>query len=163
MNSVRSYHDEAIRSAQMAMAALQQGKEEEHKQFIQRAMLLETSAANLVADERSSEPTRSILYRSAASFAYQAGEYEEAERLVFKGLAGYPPASIKEQLLEVQQMIQSAVGYQQATTNGKRHKRQQIVTAVYANGVLHPTIALPLHESEKVAIQILPMLEEIHL
>lgn len=163
MNSVRSYHDDAIRAAQMAMVALQQGKQEEHQKLIQRAMQLETSAADLVPDEKSAEPTRSILYRSAASFAYQAGEYEEAERLVFKGLAGYPPASIKQQLLEVQQMIQVAQGYDQGNNNGHPHPEQPIVTAVYANGALHPTSSLALHESQLVAIQILPALEEVAL
>jgi hypothetical protein len=163
MNSVRSYHDEAIRSAQMAMVALQQGKQEEHQKLIQRAMQFETNAANLVPDEKSAEPTRSILYRSAASFAYQAGDYAEAERLVFKGLAGYPPAAVKQQLLDVQQMIQTALGYHQAGNNGHVHPARQIVTAVYANGALHPTTSLTLHESQLVAIEVLPDLEEVAL
>jgi hypothetical protein len=163
MTSVRSYHDEAMCAAQMAMVALQQGKQEEHQKLIQRAMQLETSAADLVPDEKSAEPTRSILYRSAASFAYQAGDYAEAERLVFKGLAGYPPALIKQQLMEVQQMIQTALGYHQADNNGHSHPEQQIVTAVYANGALYPTSSLALHESQLVAIQILPAMEEVAL
>lgn len=163
MTSVRSYHDDAMRAAQMAMAALQQGKQEEHQKLIQRAMQLETNAANLVPDEKAAEPTRSILYRSAASFAYQAGDYAEAERLVFKGLAGYPPALIKEQLLEVQQMIQTALGYHQANNNGHSHPEQRIFTAVYTDGVLHPTSSLALQESQLVAIQILPALEEAAL
>lgn len=161
MNSVRTYHNEAIRAAQLAGAALHQGDQEEHKKLVHHAMIFETKAANLVPDEKTSEPTRSLLYRSAASFAYQAGEYEEAERLVFKGLSGYPPAEIRQQLLEVQQMIQPALGERQAPGNANAHLQQQIVTAIYENGVLHPTTALALHESQMVAIQILPVLEGV--
>ena len=134
MNNVREYHNEAIRQAQLAMMALHQGDQAEHKQRIQCALVAETNAANLVPDEKSSEPTRSILYRSAASFAYQAGEYQEAERLAFKGLSGYPPIQIKQQLLEVQEMIQEAWTRLRATSSTKQSFIQPMVTAIYENG-----------------------------
>lgn len=161
MNSVREYHDEAIRAAQLAMAALHKGNYETHKQLMQRAMSYETSAADLVPDEKTSEPTRSILYRSAASFAYQAGEYQEAERLIFKGLSGYPPIHIKHQLLEVQEMVQAALPHEQPVESISKGLTQKIITAIYENGVLHPTASLPLKESQKVTIQILPVLEGV--
>ncbi|MCE7979870.1 MAG: DUF104 domain-containing protein [Caldilinea sp. CFX5] len=161
MNSVREYHDEAIRIAHLAMAALHKGNYETHKQLMQRAMSFETNAADLVPDEKTSEPTRSILYRSAASFAYQAGEYQEAERLIFKGLSGYPPVHIKQQLLEVQQMVQTALPYEQPVESTGKGLTQKIITAIYENGALHPTTSLPLKESQKVTIQILPVLEGV--
>jgi hypothetical protein len=161
MNSVREYHNEAIRYAQLAMAALHKGDSEDHNQLVRSAMTFEKNAANLVPDDKSSEPTRSILYRSAASFAYQAGEYEEAERLVFKGMSGYPPLPIKQQLLEVQQMSSEALSHQPSTGNGFNFLAKQIVTAIYENGALHPMVSLPLKEHQKVEIQILPTLEGI--
>ena len=124
---------------------------------MQEATLAETRAANLVPDEKASEPTRAILYRSAASFAYQAGEYAEAERLLFRGLAGYPPADVKEQLLDIQQMVYAAMGEGAETGDANGRKTQQIVTALYENGVLRPTTSLTLAESQLVAIQILPV------
>jgi tetratricopeptide (TPR) repeat protein len=161
MNSVREYHNEAIQAAQLAMAALHKGNYATHKQLMQRAMSFETNAADLVPDEKTSEPTRAILYRSAASFAYQAGEYQEAERLIFKGLSGYPPAYVKQQLLEVQQMLHALLPYEQGSEAETKGAEQRIITAIYENGVLHPTTALPLQESQKVALQILPMLEGV--
>jgi hypothetical protein len=163
MNSVRTYHNEAIRAAQLAMAALHQGNQEEHQKLVYQAMVSETNAANRVPDEKTSETTRSLIYRSAASFAYQAGEYEEAERLIFKGLSGYPPAEIRQQLLEVQQMIQQVWGERQASGKVNSRLKRQIVTAIYENGVLHPTTTLALPESQMVAIQILPVPEGVVL
>lgn len=160
MNSVREYHDEAIRYAQLAMAALHSGEKEEHQQFVRRAMIYETKAADLTPEEKSAEPTRSILYRSAASFAYQADEYQEAERLVFKGLSGYPPPQVKDQLLEVQQMIQEALRHQQTAENNLSTPAQQIITAIYENGALYPTVSLALQERQKVEIQIMPAHEQ---
>lgn len=161
MNSVREYHNEAIRVAQLAMAALHKGNEETHKQLMQRAMRFETNAADLVPDEKSAEPTRAILYRSAASFAYQAGEYQEAERLTFKGLSGYPPAHVKQQLLEVQELLHTVLPDNQNAEARSGKATRKIVTAVYENGVLHPTISLPLKELQKVTIQILPVPEGV--
>lgn len=159
MNSVREYHNAAIRAAQLAMTALHQGDQKSYRQQIEQALLLEKNAADLVPDDKSSKPTRAMLYRSAASFAYQAEEYEEAERLIFKGLAGYPPYSVKQQLLEVQQMISEALSQQQNAENSDKQPRKQIVTAIYENGALHPVVALPLKEHQKVDIQILPISE----
>ena len=161
MNNVREYHQEATRYAQLALAASHAGKQEDHQQLMHRAMILETKAADLTPDEKSAEPTRSILYRSAASFAYQAGEYQEAERLVFNGLSGYPSALVKEQLIEVQQLSKEAASHQQTTGTKRNAIAQQVVTAIYENGALHPTVALPLKEHQKVEIWILPALDEI--
>lgn len=163
MNSVREYHNEAIRYAQLASAALQNGNKQKHKELVQRAMRLETQAADLVPDKKSAEPTRSILYRSAASFAYQASEYQEAERLVFKGLSGYPPLQIKQQLLDIQEMIHEALRREQPLEDEVLMLAQQVITAIYENGALHPTVTLPLEERQKVEIQILPILEGMPL
>lgn len=62
------------------------------------AMEHERRAAELVGN---SEPSRSVLYRSAASLAVDAEQYDEARRLVACGLAGKPPAEIAAELREV--------------------------------------------------------------
>ncbi|MEZ4712811.1 MAG: antitoxin AF2212-like protein [Caldilineaceae bacterium] len=156
MSKVREYHNEAIRLAQMAMAASQRNEHTESQQLARRAMEYETQAADLIPEGKSSEPTRSILYRSAASFAYQAGEYQEAERLIFKGLAGYPNVRVKQQLLEVQALIQEAQQNPDLAKEDRRALIQSVITATYENGVLHPSVALPLQEHQTVEIQILP-------
>ena len=47
------------------------------------------------------EPTRSVLFRSAASLAIDCKEYLEAERLIGEGLAGNPPPDIRIELREL--------------------------------------------------------------
>ncbi len=47
------------------------------------------------------EPTWSVLHRSAASLAFQCGEWREAERLIASALAGTPPEEIAEELRDL--------------------------------------------------------------
>lgn len=47
------------------------------------------------------EPSRSILFRSAASLALLCGETDDARRLAHLGLGGDPPLRVREVLLEV--------------------------------------------------------------
>ena len=61
----------------------------------------ERQAAEELAGTLEAEPTRSVLYRSAASLAADCGEYSEAERLAGEGLAGRPPAEIADELREL--------------------------------------------------------------
>lgn len=58
----------------------------------------ERQAAALVAGDLTAEPTRSVLHRSAASLALQAGQWREAERLIATALSGNPPQEIAEEL-----------------------------------------------------------------
>ena len=51
-------------------------------------------------DGANSEPTRSILYRSAAWLALDANLPHEAIRLAERGLAGSPPPAIAVELEE---------------------------------------------------------------
>jgi hypothetical protein len=46
------------------------------------------------------EPTRSVLFRSAASIAKELGETDLVRQLVLRGLAGDPPPEIRTELFE---------------------------------------------------------------
>lgn len=72
---------------------------EEILTLFRQALGLERQAAGLV--EVGIEPTRSILYRSAASLAFNCGDYQEARRLAQAGLDGNPPAWVADELREV--------------------------------------------------------------
>jgi hypothetical protein len=67
------------------------------------ALKHERRAADLLKEEWQEEPTRSILYRSAATLALDCVDYEEAERLVDKGSLGNPPPYVVDELMEVWQ------------------------------------------------------------
>jgi hypothetical protein len=98
MKTVRQLHDEAMQLAQLALVARHTGEIDRAAELSRQAYNIETKAASLVPDEPSSEPTRSILYRSAASLALNCGEIREAERLSAIGLAGNPPDRIAAEL-----------------------------------------------------------------
>lgn len=63
-----------------------------------KAMEHEAQAAKQFRDRAKYEPTRSVLYRSAASLAVMCGEKRMAEKLICEGLAGDPPEEIAGEL-----------------------------------------------------------------
>lgn len=105
MTSVRELHNEAMRLAQLALIARQHGEHDEAKDIAREAYKHENKAAHLVPEGKSSEPTRSILFRSAASLAHQCGELVEAQRLIAKGLSGYPPPQIEIELKDLYEQV----------------------------------------------------------
>jgi len=105
MKSVRELHDKAIELAQLALVARQSGDLSKAENLAYQAYEYEVQAADLVPEGKSSEPTRSILYRSAASLAYQCKEFQIAQRLIAKGLSGYPPPQIEQELKDLYEQI----------------------------------------------------------
>jgi hypothetical protein len=67
----------------------------------------ERKAAELLEDDLDYEPTRSVLYRSAATLARDCQDYGEAKRLIQKGLMGRPPDDIAEELKELLDLVKS--------------------------------------------------------
>jgi len=101
MKSIRELHTKAMDLAELAFVTKLRGNLEKADQLSRQAFEYEAQAARLVPDEPSSEPTRSVLYRSAASLAIDCNEFREAERLMAAGLAGHPPEDIAEELREL--------------------------------------------------------------
>jgi hypothetical protein len=64
----------------------------------------ESQAASMLLNE-DIEPSRSILYRSAASIAFDLGLFTEAEKLVCTGLVGNPPEWVAEELRDLYEDI----------------------------------------------------------
>lgn len=105
MTTVRELHDRATELAQMAMVARYEGSMEEARDLSHQAFEYELQAARLIPDEQSSEPTRSILYLSAASLAYQCNNLQTAQRLAAEGLSGYPPLKIEHDLKDLLEQV----------------------------------------------------------
>lgn len=68
-------------------------------QYLEDALALESEAAR--ACDLDFEPTRSILYRSAASLALKCEKLQEAEKLIAGGLLGNPPDEIADELRDL--------------------------------------------------------------
>lgn len=83
-----------------ALLARRNGDEARTRALLVEALRLESSAADTLAEEysTSTEPTRSILYRSAASLALQLGDAQAARRYVEAGFRGRPPHELGDEL-----------------------------------------------------------------
>jgi len=82
---VRELHDKAMELSQLGMVTAHTGEAERARQLYSEALPFERQAAEQIAalpDQSRAEPTRGILFYSAASIAFKAGNYEEAERIV---------------------------------------------------------------------------------
>lgn len=85
---VNNLHDKAMELAQFALLARVQGEASKVKQLSKDAFQYERDAAMLLFYDYDLEPTRSVLFRSAASLALNAESYKEAEEMVAYGLSG---------------------------------------------------------------------------
>jgi len=101
MSEVSKIHKEAMNFAEMALVAKIKGNTDEARQYLCHAFEKEKIAAKLLVDMDSPEPTRSILFRSAASLAIECNELREAEKLIALGLSGSPPIEIAEELRDL--------------------------------------------------------------
>jgi len=101
MNEINKIHDEAMNLAELAAVAKVKGDVEQADNLLRQAYENEVKAANLLMDVSSPEPTRSVLFRSAASLAIDCNELREAEKLIAIGLAGSPPTDIAEELRDL--------------------------------------------------------------
>jgi tetratricopeptide (TPR) repeat protein len=105
MKLVRDFHHEAMALAEQADAARNRGDYADADQLLKQALEAERQAARLLADDLAAEPTRSVLYRSAATLAFECGELDDAERLISQALAGTPPAEIAQELITLREQV----------------------------------------------------------
>jgi hypothetical protein len=98
MSKVKELHNQAMQWAEKALVARRQNDKLHSIDYSKQAFLLEAEAAALIPNEEASEPTRSILYCSAASLAFEAKCFKEAGRLAIQGLAGFPSKRIEKEL-----------------------------------------------------------------
>jgi uncharacterized coiled-coil DUF342 family protein len=77
------------------------------REYFRSAFEHERKAAEMLEDAHEYEPTRSVLYRSAATLARDCRNYGEARRLIRKGLEGKPPDDIAEELKELLKLVRS--------------------------------------------------------
>jgi len=90
-------HSEAMQHANDGMAQRYLGEIDAAVATFRKAWELERTAAMELIGE-ALEPSRSILFRSAASLALLCGEIEDARRLAHLGLAGTPDRHVRQSL-----------------------------------------------------------------
>jgi hypothetical protein len=136
-DTVKNLHEQAMSIAQSAMILRESGQYSAANLKYEEAFNVEKKAAFMVAKEKKSEPTRSILFRSAASLAYQAKLYVEASQMVGEGLSGYPPKRIFHELNLINEKIKSAI---YNTENGLIPKSEGFVVHLVGNSIESGTI-----------------------
>lgn len=99
-----SVHEQAMDWADKARSARRDRDEDTYLRFMKNAFELEKKAALMIQSEES-EPTRSVLHRSAASLAYKCKLYREAEKLISRAVAGQPPREILQELRRLNRKV----------------------------------------------------------
>ena len=99
-----SAHEQAMDWADKARAARRERDDDTYLKYLENAFELEKKAALMIQSEES-EPTRSVLHRSAASLAYKCKMYREAEWLISRALAGNPPREIIGELRRLNRKV----------------------------------------------------------
>lgn len=107
MTTLNDLHSKAMDLAEEAFGLVRSGEEDRAQALFLEALGFEVEAASLLPPSQESEPSRSVLYRSAASLAFNAGDYDTAERLVGHGLSGFPPPEVREELKALYENINS--------------------------------------------------------
>ena len=101
MSQIQELHKQAMDLAEMAQVAKLKNNSDLASQLSRQAFEKERLAAELIVNDLAAEPTRSILYRSAATLAIDCGEIYIAERLITTALSGNPPSEIAEELKDL--------------------------------------------------------------
>jgi hypothetical protein len=113
--SINELHDEAMRIAQHALLAQMQGQLSEFVHLSKEAFFLERIAAQqILLSHPEAEPSRTILFKSAAFLAYDAALYSECNEMITQTLAGRPDAIIKAEMKDLLALLQQKMPPQAA-------------------------------------------------
>jgi hypothetical protein len=107
MKEIEVLHNQAINLAEKAILLRFRKKIDESKEAFNDAFLLERKAAMQIRDLYDFEPSRSILFRSAASLALNAGLFRQSKQMIAIGLSGNPPDPIAYELRDLYKTINS--------------------------------------------------------
>lgn len=100
-NNTESLHRTAMKLVQQSLVLREQGDEDKAETLLKQAFESELEAAMSLASRFDKEPARSILFRSAAALAIDCGKWNDAQKLIYFGLAGNVPAMIQQQFFEL--------------------------------------------------------------
>lgn len=105
MLTIMEGHHHAMDLADQADRLKRSGQQEDAMKLLAEALEFEKAAALKLIDRNSIEPTRSVLFRSAASLALEIGQVRDAERMIAVALSGDPPPEIAEELRDLLEKV----------------------------------------------------------
>jgi predicted helicase len=124
MNILKELHEKAMEYSDRAFIAKREGDSQNELMYSRLAFELEEKAAEILKDVLDAEPTRSILYRSAASIAIDCNELNKAEQLINTALAGKAPLEIVGELNELLNQVNIKRDYQSKLETETIYKKQ---------------------------------------
>ena len=92
-------------NAQQAFVAKERGDNILASKLYIKAFEIEKEVALSLENNIENEPTRSVIFRSAASLANICGLYDDAKKLIILGLSGNPPKDIEHELRALMKKI----------------------------------------------------------
>lgn len=132
MTSIKLLHRQAMEQSDFALIARMNGDELAAAAHVQSAFELEAQAAEALLEQRSAEPARSVLFRSAATLARDCGRFEEAAKLIHKALAGDPPPEIA---VELQDLLDQVSFHRHLEGRGVELGEDEVQMAITGNSV----------------------------
>ncbi len=105
MNEAQALHREAMELADEAALEEAAGRVSRAKELYSAAFERDRQAAERLDASLEMEPTRSVLFRSAASLALDCDDSRAAEKLIVRGLAGDPPPEIATELRDLLEQV----------------------------------------------------------
>src|ERR1700685_3520116 len=96
--TVNRLHEDAMDLAEIAFFARRREENVNYYRYILKALNFEKAAARLLEGKYEIEPTRSVLYQSAAYLALNLDYFDEAEQLLKEAKKGNPPTEIRQEL-----------------------------------------------------------------
>lgn len=133
MPNVNDLHQKAMSLVDEAHLARLNGLERDCLELTEAAFNFEAEAAWALSGELELEPTRSVLFRSAASLALEIGKSREAERLISAALAGTPPDEIANELRDLLEDVYFARHLDQLTSEERLQRLFRDYNAILAD------------------------------
>lgn len=106
MHELDDLHEKAMEYMDLAFIERRKGNKAKAREIFHKSFEFEKAAAKLLESDFDFEPTRSVLYRSAATLAIDCGEVEEAKKLIEAGLSSNAPSEISSELKELLDAIE---------------------------------------------------------
>ncbi|MCY4465390.1 MAG: hypothetical protein OXE46_07630 [Chloroflexi bacterium] len=131
---VKKLHRIAMEFADEADLAKLFGEREKFLRLTRKAFEKEKAAADLMADIHV-EPSRGVLHRSAATLAWRCGLYNDAEKLIYRALAGNPRSDIEWELKDL-------LGTVNLAKSGIHLSEGQLQLSLHGNAIGHGKAAV---------------------
>ena len=128
--NVQELHTHAMELADRADLLKRQGNDDDAHRLYEQSLEAERKAAYEAQKQHVGEPTESVLFRSAASLAYNIKDYREAERLICMGLAGNPPSEIAEELRSLYDTVNLEKSMEQMSFTPTENEHENVTITI---------------------------------